>query len=284
MTNSTMEKHLATLQAKIAPLQAKLEKHPLYAQLSSVEAVSVFMTFHVYAVWDFMSIVKYLQGALTCQSVPWVPRPQPHLTRLINDIILTEESDLNVDGEAQSHFGMYLDAMTDLGLSVAPVQSFVEAVRAGQSVEEAARVSGVPPPVADFNRANFSLLNSDKVHRVAAAFALSRELLIPAMFLEILRHKRQDVRYRKFIYYLERHVEVDGDEHGPAALDMVKILCGEDAVKWAEATEAVILALEARNSLWNAVLAVLTQERPKDRPATTAIIIQKTAEDTMAGI
>jgi len=268
------EKHLATLQAKIAPLQAKVEKHPLYTQLSSLPAVSVFMTFHVYAVWDFMSVVKCLQRALTCVSVPWVPRPHAHLTRLINDIILTEESDLNADGEAQSHFCMYLDAMKDLGLSVDKVESFVEAVRAGQSVEVAVgRLEN--PPVAEFILANFNIINSDKVHQVAAAFALSRELLIPTMFLEILRHKRQDVRYRKFIYYLERHVEVDGDEHGPAALEMVKILCGEDAVKWEEATNAVILALEARNNLWNAVLAAL--DNTKGMTEATADSIKATS-------
>lgn len=67
-------KHIETA---LAPLKRKLSQHPLYQQLSSLEDINTFMEDHVYAVWDFMSLLKALQRELTCVAVPWLPAPNP---------------------------------------------------------------------------------------------------------------------------------------------------------------------------------------------------------------
>ncbi|MCL8001104.1 DUF3050 domain-containing protein, partial [Brucella sp. 21LCYQ03] len=103
------------LQTFIASERELLLRHPLYERISTVEDLQAFTEGHVYAVWDFMSLLKALQVQLTCTSVPWFASSMPNTRYLINEIVLAEESDLYIDGRRLSHFEMYLDAMSVMG-------------------------------------------------------------------------------------------------------------------------------------------------------------------------
>jgi hypothetical protein len=104
-----MSKHIEKLKEEITPLRSQLIGHPLYAKIKTIDHLNVFMEHHVFAVWDFMSLLKSLQRNLTCVNLPWVPVGNPQTRYLINEIVLGEESDVDEQGLRTSHFELYLD-------------------------------------------------------------------------------------------------------------------------------------------------------------------------------
>lgn len=253
------------IEARIAPLRAALATHPVYAALHTVEDVRVFMQHHVFAVWDFMSLLKALQRALTSTDVPWRPVGSPTTRRFINAIVLEEESD-EVDGEAFSHFEMYRRAMLEIGADPGPCDRVVAAAGSISSIVKAMEIQGVPPSVKAFVAATFGFIATEKPHIVAAAFTYGREEPIPDMFRALvtgLERKGQKAPTLKL--YLDRHIHLDEQDHGPMAAAMLTELCGNDEVKWQQAAEAAALALEARLGLWSGVVAALSERAPPAR-------------------
>ena len=245
---------IASIEARIAPLRARLASHPLYASIKTEAQLRRFMESHVFAVWDFMSLLKALQMRLTCVTSPWLPTALPESRRFINEIVLGEESD-EFEGRAVSHFELYLEAMREAGASVGPVSDLLAEIRS-TPVLEAVERGEIPEGARAFLRATFSLIATGKLHALAAAFTFGREDVIPEMFRALVRdlNREQDGRLRTFLWYLERHIEVDGEDHGPLSLRMVADICGADETKWAEAADAAEDALRARLALWDAIL------------------------------
>ena len=243
----------SALLESIAPLQSRLAEHPLYASIQSLDALHLFMQSHVYAVWDFMSLLKSLQRSLTCVDVPWRPTADAASRRLINEIVLGEESDL-YEGQPLSHFELYLRAMEICGAEVAPMHTLLAVLAAGSTVDAA--LASAPAEAAAFVRSTFAFLSSGEPHRIAAAFTFGREDLIPDMFAAFVRRLDESMpgRVTPFRYYLERHIEMDGEEHGPMALEMMRQLCPTPQ-HWEEAQDAAIEALTARLALWDGIHA-----------------------------
>ena len=239
------------IQKEITSLREELKSHRLYQQLQTIEDIKIFTQDHVFAVWDFMSLLKTLQRELTCVSVPWVPRKKGKLTQFINEITLAEESDVDLSGESKSHFEMYLDAMRHMGSETHKIEVFLSKIHQNSSIEEALDFAEVPEAVKNFVKVTFKTIYSNDAHKVAAAFTFGREDLIPDMFIEIIHQTHEQESFKDFLYYLNRHVELDGDSHGPISLDMIVELCGDDQQKWSEVLVTAKEALEVRISLWD---------------------------------
>jgi len=257
MTSVAVASPIETLAARIAPLRVRLASHPLYASIRTPSQLRIFMESHVFAVWDFMSLLKALQTRLTCVDVPWRPTPWPESRRFINEIVLGEESDL-FEGRAISHFELYLEAMSESGADLGPISALLAQLSAG-CTESDLQTCGAPDPARQFVASTFALIESGGLHQIAAAFTFGREDVIPEMFRGLVRDLNAQLsgQFAKFQWYLDRHIEVDGEDHGPLALRIVADLCGEDDALWEEAALAAELALTARIALWDGILARL---------------------------
>jgi hypothetical protein len=244
------------LEKAVALARNHVLSHELYKNLSTQSAIVTFMEHHVFAVWDFMSLLKSLQRSLTCVEVPWVPSGPTGSRRLINDIVLIEESD-ELRGGFTSHFELYVAGMDEAGADTSAITAFIGDLRRGSSVADALAGNSVPAPAAAFVRTTWNFIQTQPVTAQAAAFAFGREDLIPEMFVQVLKVKEEGAKLDNFTDYLARHIEVDSEEHTPMAMQMLADLCGDDTEKWDECARAVNLALDARTRLWDGILAAI---------------------------
>lgn len=247
---------IQTINSRIQPQKDILLQHSLYKKVQTVDDLHQFLENHVYAVWDFMSLLKALQSKLTCTTTPWFATKNAEIRYLINEIVLAEETDLTIDGRRQSHYEMYIEAMESCGANTTDVKHFLSKVDSLQNVFVAIKQSHLHPKVKEFLNFTFTVIEEGKAHNIAAAFTFGREDLIPSMFTEILKNFQAnfpETDLSKLIYYFERHIELDADEHGPMAMQMVTELCGNDERKWASVEQTSIQALEKRIGLWDAI-------------------------------
>jgi hypothetical protein len=244
------------LEHAVESTRQRVVMHPLYGNLNTHQAIVTFMEHHVFAVWDFMSLLKSLQRNLTCVDVPWVPRGPAASRRLINDIVMVEESD-QLGGGYTSHFELYLAGMTKAGADRSVIDRFIGMLEANEQVSTALRAARVPHPSAEFVSATWAFIESAPVHCQAAAFAFGREDLIPEMFSQVVAVNKQVGGLETFLDYLERHIEVDGEEHTPMAMQMLADLCQDDEDKWRECARTVNAALVARSRLWDGIQSAI---------------------------
>jgi hypothetical protein len=245
----------------LLPLKQKLETHPIFDRINSIEELKIFMEHHVFAVWDFMSLLKKLQLDLVPSGSPWIPNPNGNLVRFINEIVMEEESDQAFGSENDitytSHYQIYLDAMSEVGASTNAITDFVMDV-AGKGIHTAFESNKIPKPSLEFMKHTFDLIERGKSHEIAASFAIGRESIVPLMFQRILDQSKLGTdEVPVFRYYLQRHAELDGDHHGPMALKLLKNMSAGSSEKEIEIVKQAEKSIEQRISFWDGVYAAL---------------------------
>jgi hypothetical protein len=245
----------------LTPLKHKLENHPIFSRINSIDELVVFMEHHVFAVWDFMSLLKKLQKDLVPNGSPWIPNPNGNLVRFINEIVMEEESDqafgMGNEITYTSHYQIYLDAMTEVGASTNVITEFVEEV-AGKGIHAALDSSKIPEPSLKFMKHTFDLIERGKSHEIASSFAIGRESIVPLMFQRILDQSKLGTHeVPVFRYYLQRHAELDGDHHGPMALKLLENMSAGDPEIENEIVQQAETSIEQRISFWDGVHAAL---------------------------
>ena len=237
---------------QIKKLSGELSHHPLYSKLTNIENIRFFMEYHVFAVWDFMSLLKSLQMKLTCTTLPWRPSGYPsEVVKLINEIVVGEESDVDQNGKPCSHYELYLRAMHEVGANTARITEYVATLNP----------EIIPQECRQFVEKNLDLAMNGKVHEVASSFFYGREKLVPEMFVTMVDVlEKEGIDAPTFIYYLKRHIEVDGGDHGPKANHCLQVLTETNEQKQ-EAHARAIESLELRKKLWdNVLISLLAKE------------------------
>jgi hypothetical protein len=251
----------------LADCRERLVRHRIYGLVNSAARLRRFMESHVFAVWDFQSLLKAMQQRLTCTTIPWVPTLDPEARRLVNEIVLDEESDELPEGGAASHFELYLEGMRAAGADTGPIDRMIDALRTakapqvgqpaatvGEIVAEAMRNAGAPQAAQAFVRESFAVIEQGSTHGIVAAFTYGREDVIPDMFRSLVSSlASRDPAWARFHWYLERHIEADDEKHAPVCRRIMARLCGDDPAKWAEASAIARQCIEARIALWDAI-------------------------------
>jgi hypothetical protein len=242
-------------------LKHQLSNHKLYCEINTRDNLKIFMEHHVYAVWDFMSLIKSLQKNIAPATVPWLPPKNPRYANFINQLVLEEESDyalINDTGSMHaSHFESYLHAMTEVGANIQPISEFIEAANE-RGINAALQLPSIPESAKEFMCFTFDIIERNKPHLLTATLAYGREGLVPQLFQSLEDGLLINVQEAPNLYaYLERHIQLDGEEHGPLAIQLLQGLCEGAAQKHAASIGIAEQALMVRLKFWDGIQSKL---------------------------
>lgn len=244
--------------SRLAAIRQQLLTHPVYAAVESLPQLRTLMREHVFAVWDFMSLLKRMQQLVTGTTTPWLPNRDSQSARFILEIVLGEEADEDGRGGYASHFELYREAMLDVGADTDPIDAFLKQLQNGVDWRDAIEYVGILPTTREFVRHTMNIVDHGTPHEVAAAFFYGREDIIPEMFGRLVPLlEPQGVRVERMLHYLRRHIEVDGDSHGPLAKRLLSRLCEGRPSAESEAEAAAAQALQVRMRLWDGILGAI---------------------------
>ena len=279
--NKSQLARLARIEKRIAPPRRQLREHKLYNAIEDAQDLRRFVEMHVFAIWDFMSLLKALEVQYTSvKSLPWIPAENGAIARLITEMVMRYECDANEKGEAMSHFEMYLQAMNELGADSKYITTFLNMLRScfsgncisgkdinnkscSECVNNSLVFSGVPKGAADFVRSTFRLVDSSEHHRVAASLAFGRQYLIIDKLLAVLdKSKAEGKEYGKLRYILQRHKDLYDKNYTPLSFQVLVEICGDSDSKWKEVEESAIQALKARIALWDTTYDLVLFRKP----------------------
>lgn len=260
MIKVTDSLNISALATRLGLRTLAMKQHRVFGLIKTVEDLRIFMSWHVFAVWDFMSLVKRLQIEYTSIKLPWCPPKSTQAARHINEIVLGEETDITaLAGQYCSHYELYLNAMEEIGAPTDQIRQFVELVSGNMPYEQALQMSAAPPAVQAFVKSTINLSLTGRTEEVLGGFLYGREDAIPGMFQNLLDSWNLDAKDAPtFVFYLKRHIELDTDSHGPAATRLTQDELQDDQEAWIRMLSAANAAVNQRIMLWDALADVIS--------------------------
>jgi len=239
---------------KLASLKKRINKHPLFKNNLNENELKLFMEAHVFAVWGFMSLLKKIQKKITPQNIPWMPNinTKNGLANFVNEIILGEESDY-IDGIGYiSHFEIYLLAMKNINANTNELKKFMKLMNNSNNIVSNLNKINIHKEVKDFLKHDLRIATSGSLAQLVGVFTLGREKVIPNMFKYILQSLNDDEKIEYLKSYLERHISVDGERHGPLSLSLLNSVCNNPK-SMCTAYSSAVTSLELRIKVWDRV-------------------------------
>jgi hypothetical protein len=253
------EYYLEQLESTINPEVVAIAQHQVFQSIDSIEKLCQFSEIHVFAVWDFMCLLKELQRKLTRSSLFWLP-PENHLgCHLVNTLIAEEESDQLGDNYYTSHFELYLSAMQQCGANTDAISTFIHDIRQDLRLDTLLAQPYIPYAAKRFVADTFTVI-AREAHAVAASFAFARENITGGMFSAILQHivpTEKKYLIDQFVHYFQRHIDLDDGKHSEQSKILVANLCGSDEKKWQEAKDTALFSLNSRLQLLDGIHAYI---------------------------
>jgi hypothetical protein len=251
-----------TKQRTLPDVRQELIEHPIYREIASADDVRTFMKHHVFAVWDFFSLLKRLQREVTCVTTPWHPRAYPEHGRFVMEIVLSEETDEDLGGGYTSHFELYRRAMDECGADGRPIDAFVARIEEGIDPIAALDDDAIPESAKSFVTHTLDIALNGSAAAVAASFCHGREDLLP----DVLGALRSSISgllgdTPVFAHYIDRHIELDHDEHGPLARRLLAALTNGDPQAEQDAERVGVEAVLARTRLWDGIVEEIREHR-----------------------
>ncbi|THF56229.1 DUF3050 domain-containing protein [Pseudothauera rhizosphaerae] len=252
----------APLMERIEAKSIEMKNHRVFGLLHTIDDLHTFMSWHVFAVWDFMSLVKRLQIEFTSLNLPWTPPRNPETARLINEIVLGEETDVAPPSSHLSHYELYIAAMEEVGACALQITTFTDLLAANMPISDALKLINAPAAIREFVTSTVNLATKGSVEQVLGSFVFGREDAIPEMFQSLLRTWKIDKEAAPtFVFYLQRHIQLDADEHAPAAMRMLADQVAGDTGRLVALLEAAIAAIKQRIKLWDSLAETLESQR-----------------------
>ncbi len=251
-----MDDKLHDIVIGIQPLVDAIAHHKLFRAITSIARLRRFTEIHVYAVWDFICLLKALQRKLTSQHLFWSPPINPLGCYLVNSLVAEEESDCIEHNHYLSHFELYLQAMQQCGADIRGIRQFIANIHPEQSLASLLVSNNLPKPAQGFIQDTFEIIEKES-HVIAASLAFAREQITSTMFTQLLNtfEPPEDSSYslQLFRLYLQRHIELDSGQHSQQSQRLVATLCGSDKCKWDEVLEAAWFSLNSRLQLLDGI-------------------------------
>ncbi len=240
---------------KLSELKHKITTHPLFAHKLEPKQVCKFMESHIFAVWGFMSILKSLQKKIAPNYLPWIPNENTKngLINFVNEIVLCEESDYIEGIGFVSHFEIYLMAMEQMGAKSDHLHKLITRIIDNGYDEKYLDDADTSDEVKNFLKYDLEVSFNGTLPEIIGVFTLGREKVIPNMFSYILTAIEDRSSTNHLITYLQRHIDIDGDRHGPLSMKLLDVYC--DNAQLSLAYTSAIKSLELRLSVWDRVYA-----------------------------
>lgn len=248
-----MMNNIEYLIERLEPYTLAVANHGIYNQITTLEKLRLFMGQHIFAVWDFMCLLKELHRNLVTTSSPWFPPKDALSANLISSILVEEEGDLAEDGTYLSHYELYIKAMNEVGADIAPINQMLALLKEGNTIENALKSIPINSATKEFILTTFSFFKFE-VHELAAAFVFGREGITGSMFLSLLQQLENNLsdsdkrHLNTIIFYFKRHIDLDDNEHFPKAIKMLSNLTGNDKNKFDDVERIAKIALQARSN------------------------------------
>ncbi|KOY51772.1 DUF3050 domain-containing protein [Polaribacter dokdonensis] len=219
----------------------------LYSSIENKKDVKSFMENHIFAIWDYMSLMRALENNLRDNSVPWFPSNNGKNLKILYKILDEEEYTIDASGSVKSYFEMYLEAMEEIGANTSDILNILSHSKTINLIDEALNLTGMNIESFYYTRFIYTIIKSQKPHLMAIVFALSKELVSKVLILEDFCRKDFSNKYDKTLFLINKLKAVNSKNYNSNAFKLASDFIGEDPQKLMEAKRAALNCVRYRD-------------------------------------